>query len=311
MFVQIVGSKQLVYVKDRTLDYMSVADEFGMATNGSLDDHVVKTEEPYVNKMGVSIPSIRLHGRTVDIHVVNDTVTAADSSPGALTRALNSFPEDSSLTISGFTFVSKFSWYETWALTIVDSAQRKFSLREYGRKDLKGIYNLMTHLGDNNGKLYEPVIARYVYTSYQMPKHRSLVGYFDLGEYLAVIRDRRYEELFMTNGRGKTLAFVELKSNVPPSVKITGVVDNRAILSLINISGTYDAKKLSEFKPYVIVTRQPLKINSMRFPWTKVKFDKVDVFMTPIMSLSDAWETLEGGINLLSPAKGNDQNLRF
>ena len=31
MFVQIVGSKQLVYVKDRTLDYMSVADEFGMA----------------------------------------------------------------------------------------------------------------------------------------------------------------------------------------------------------------------------------------------------------------------------------------
>lgn len=310
MLLQTVGSKQIVYVNNYKTDYMSVAEEFGMIEDGQLASYVIQTDEPYINSFGISRPSIRFNGRTVDVHVIDDSVTATAPTADALTVALNSFPVDSRLTISGYPFVSKFIWYPAQKQTIYDSVHRGFSVRKFGRKDLKGIYNMMVHLGDNNGKLYEPIIARYVYTSYQMPKHRQLIGYFDLGEYLSVIKDHRYVDLFMTMGRSNSLAYVELKSS-SPVVKVTSVVNNCAILSLQNIEGTYDAKKLNEFKPHVILSRRPLVIKTMKFPWTKVKFDKVDVFMTPIMSLSDAWESLEGGINLLSLPTGNAKNLRF
>lgn len=310
MLVQTVGSKQLVYVNNYKTDYLLVADTFGMLETGSLASYVVKTEEPYINAFGKSIPAIRLNGRTVDIYVINDSITVPEPTASALCDTLNYFPNDSKLVLSGYPFVSKFSWYPAFGHSVADSAKRVFSLRKYGRKDLRGIYDMMVHLGDDNGKLYEPVIARYVYTSYQMPRHRQLVGYFDLGEYLSVIRDRRYEELFMSIGRSHALAIVELKTTLP-IVKVTNVVNNCANLELRNIEGTYDAKKLNDFKPHVILTRRPLKISTLKFPWTKVHFDKVDVFMTPVMSLPDVWESLEGGINLLSLPTGNDQNLRF
>lgn len=310
MLLQSVGSKQIVYVNNYLTDYMSVAEEFGMIDNGELASYVVKSDEPYINSFGIERPSIRLNGRTVDVHVVDDTVAATESTAGALSVALNTFPVNSRLTLNGYPFVSRFYWSASNRHCIYDSVKRCFSVRTYGRKDLKGIYNLMVHLGDNNGKLYEPVIARYVYTSYQMPKHRQLVGYFDLGEYFSVIRDRRYEDMFMTMGRSNSLSYVELKTSAP-IVKVTNVVDNCAMLTLQNIEGSYDAKKLNEFKPHVILTRRPLVIKTMKFPWTKVHFDKVDVFMTPIMSLSDAWESLEGGINLLSLPTGKTKNLRF
>lgn len=310
MFIQKAGSRHIVYVPNHVTDYMLVADEFGMIEDGHIASYVEMSNEAYVNPFGISIPAVRLNGRTVDLYVVDDTVAAKSTRAQDVQVALNTFLPDSKINISGYDFVSKFSWYESYSHSITDSAKRVFSLRTYGRKDLRGIYNMMVSLGDNNGKLYEPVIARFVYTSYQMPRHRQLVGYFDLGEYMAIIKDSRYEELFMTLGRSNALAFVELKET-PPSVKIVGVINNCAQLRFTNIEGTYDAKKLKEFKPYVVLTRRPLTIKNMKFPWTRVKFDKVEVFMTPIMSLSDAWESLEGGINLLAPATGNDKNLRF
>ena len=141
-----------------------------------------------MNKNGVSMPSIRLRGRTVDLHVVNNAIRLASCEPEDFVKALNYFPPDSRVTMNDHTFVSKF---HSSGRAVYDCVNRSFSLRTYGKKDLKGIYGLMTSLGDNNGKLYEPVIARYVYTSYNMPRHRQLVGYFDLGEYMAVIKDPR------------------------------------------------------------------------------------------------------------------------
>lgn len=312
MLIQTVGAKQLVYVGDYKLGYMEVAAEFGMLENGVLASYVRKTDEPYVNQFGVHVPSVHLNGRTVDIHVVNDSIRANGVKGADIAAALNYFPNDSQMTLGGFTFVSKFSANNGPSdFSVRDSVNRVFSTRVNNRKDLRGIYNMMVHLSDNNGKLYEPVIARYVYTSYQMPRHRQLVGYFDLGEYLAVIQDRRYGELFKSTSRSNALVIVECKENVNPLIKVTNVVNNCAKLEMLDIAGTYDAKKLNEFKPIVVLTRRPLTIKTMKFPWSKVKFDGVDVFMTPLMSLADAWETLEGGINLLSLPTGNAKNLRF
>lgn len=296
MLVQLVGDRQLVYVDNYSLDYIKVADEFGMIENGRISSYVEILNEPYVNKNGVSMPSIRLRGRTVDLHVVNNSIRLASCDPEDFVKALNYFPPDSRVTMNDHTFVSKF---HSSGRAVYDCANRSFSLRTYGKKDLKGIYGLMTSLGDNNGKLYEPVIARYVYTSYNMPRHRQLVGYFDLGEYMAVIKDPRRSFFPNMSEKTKTLVYVECKPT-PPSVRVTNVVDGCAVLDIVGLEGTYDAKKLNDFKPYVIVTRRPLKIKEMKFRWTKVTFDKVDVFLTPIMTLADAWETLEGGLDLLS-----------
>ena len=269
MLIQTVGSKQLVYVGDYKLGYMEVAAEFGMLENGTLASYVRKTDEPYVNQFGVHVPSVHLNGRTVDIHVVNDSIRANGVKGADIAAALNYFPNDSQMTLGGFTFVSKFS---------ANNGPSDFSVR------------------DSVNRVF---------------RHRQLVGYFDLGEYLAVIQDRRYGELFKSTSRYNALVIVECKENVNPLIKITNVVNNCAKLEMLDIAGTYDAKKLNEFKPIVVLTRRPLTIKTMKFPWSKVKFDGVDVFMTPLMSLADAWETLEGGINLLSLPTGNAKNLRF
>lgn len=304
MLVQIVGNKQLAYVKNHLVDYMSVADEFGMVENNALADYVTKTQEPYLNNCGINMPSIHLVSKTLDLHVVDEAVTAKSTSVDDIVKALNYFPQESKLMLSGYPFISKFSWH---GKAVSDVAHRTMSFREYGKKDLKGIFGLMTHLGDNNASLYEPVIARYVYTSYQMPRHRQLVGYFELGEYLHLIRDNRSGFFTKPNGT-KALVYVECGST-PPTIKVTGITKNCAQLDILGLNGTYDAKRLNEFKPYIIVTRRPLQIKTMKFPWTKVHYDHVDVFLTPIMSLTDAWETLGGGINLLTPPTGETKNL--
>jgi hypothetical protein len=55
-------------------------------------------------------------------------------------------------------------------------------------------------------------------------------------------------------------------------------------------------------KAVVVLSLTPLKIRQMTFPVQKVKFDHTWVFMTPMM-MNDmgAWESLQGGLNLLKP----------
>lgn len=308
MLLQTVGNKVIVYVENYSRDFIDVAAEFGMVENNALASYVKMTTEPYVNSFGYSIPSVHLNGKTVDIHVVNDTVKMKSGDAASFANALNMFPPQSRFTLNGHTFVSRF--YETLGI-LKDVAGRSLSFQTKRRKDLRNIYGLMTHLGDNNGRLYEPVITRFVYTSYQMPRHRQLVGYFDLEKYLFAIHDPRRAEFFSTPlKKDSVLVYLEC-GNTPPSVTVTNVVNGCAELEIRGLAGSYDAKKLNEFRPYIVLTRRPLEIKTMKFPWTKVHFDKVDVFMTPILSLSDAWESLEGGIDLLAPPTGTAKNLVF
>ena len=296
MILQNVGEKQLVYVKDYQKDYLDVAREFGMLKpDGTLESYAQMNYDPYHNGNGIAMPSVHLVGKTVNIHVVNDTIQAKGVTYQELVDALNYFPPDSHIDFAGHTFVSRFKKGNNYSV-IADSAKREFSISD-NRKDLRGIHDLMNHLDLNNGKLFEPVIARYVYTSREMPKHMPLVGYFDLEEYLRVIRDDRSRLFNMT----RTHALVNLEFGpVNPCFTITAVKNNYAILTSKNIVGAYDINKIKEMKPLVILSRRPLKIRTMTFPWSKVTFDKTTVFMTPIMSMRDAWETLQGGLDLLS-----------
>lgn len=299
MILQHVGAAQLVYVSDYTRDYKDVAKMFGMLDeNGNPHAYVTIKQEPYMNKIGVSVPSYHLEGKTVNVYVVNDTYKADSSTAEGIAKAMNYFPPDSRYSTCGYDFVSKFRAIPN---VIYDSSNRSISLNADNHKDLRGIYDLMMNLGVNNGKLFEPIIARYVYTSREMPRSMPLVGYCNLSEYLRIVRDSR-SELFY-KGRTKSLVLMTLKPDITPSVKIIGVKNNCAVLDVVGIKEVFDCRKVNSLEPLVIFTKSPLTIRTMKFPWTKVVFDKTNVFMTPIIAKEDAWETLQGGIDLLSVAK--------
>lgn len=300
MLLQNIGEKQLVYVKDYTKDYLAVAKEFGMLkSDGTFESYIQQNRDPFHNGNGVVMPSVHLVGKTVNIHVVNDTIQAKGMLQEDLVAALNYFPPDTHIEFAGHTFVSKFHPGNS-SKVFTDDAKRVISISS-NRKDLKGIYELMAHLDANNGKLFEPVIARFVYTSREMPKTMPLVGYFELEEYLRVLRDDRRHMFDMV----RTNAIVNLEfGEVNPSFTVTSIKNNYAVLTSKNIVGAYDMKKIKEMKPLVIVARRPLKIRTMTFPWSKVKFDGTTVFMMPIISMRDAWESLQGGIDLLSAPPG-------
>lgn len=295
MLIQQVGDRQIVYVSDYKSEYMDVAKEFGMVDDfGQFHNYVQGKEEPYRNSNGISIPAFHLIGKTVNLFIVDDHVTAKSNDVQDIVNALNYFPEDSRITVSGHTFVSKF---KVESGCIKDVAKRGITVRGGFKKDLAKIHDLMTHLNLNNGKLFEPVIARYVYTSREMPKRMHLVGYFDLERYLRIISSPDAAAFYHIDSN--LIIYMELGTS-PISVKVKNVVKDCCELQLTGPKGMYDLKKMADFKPLVILTKTPLTIKDAKFPWFKVRFDHTDVFMTPLMSKEDAWKTLQGGLDLLS-----------
>jgi len=295
MLIQQVGDRQIVYVPNYKTDFMAVAQEFGMVDDfGNFQNYVRHTEETYVNPYGISMPSHHFVGKTVNMFIVDDHVEAKSNTASDIVNALNYFPGDSRFSVAGHTFTAKFKGDRDY---IRDAANRSLTINGNMKKDLAKIHDIMTHLGLNNGKLFEPVITRYVYTSREMPPRMPLVGYFDLEMYLRVISDPSAVAFYQQNSN--LLVYLEL-GTARVGVKLTNIVKDCCELEFANLKGAYDLKKMAEFKPVVVLTTKPLVIKDMKFPWTKVRFDKTDVFMTPLMSKMDAWETLQGGVDLLS-----------
>lgn len=305
MLIQQVGDRQIVYVSDYKSEYMDVAKEFGMVDEfGHFHDYVQGKEEGYRNSNGIMMPAFHLIGKTVNLFIVNDHIEAKSNNVQDIVDALNYFPEDSRFTIAGHTFVSKFKNDHGY---LRDVAKRGISMRNGCKKDLAKIHDLMTHLNLNNGKLFEPVIARYVYTSREMPRYMHLVGYFDLEKYLRIISDPSAAAFNHTGG--DLLVYFDMGTKLF-SVKVTNVVKDCCELEITGPKAMYDLKKMADFKPLVVLTKTPLRIKDAKFPWVKVRFDRTDVFMTPLMSKEDAWETLQGGLDLLSiPQKESKKNV--
>ncbi len=295
MLIQQIADKQLVYVRDYKTEYKDVAEEFGMLDEtGAFNKYVRISEENYINKNGIAMPAFHIVGKTVNVYVVNDRVEAESNDAEGIAKALNYFPPDSRFNVGDHVFVSKFS---TKTGILKDSVQRGISVKSGYKKDLSKIYDLMMHLDLNNGKLFEPVIARYVYTDREMPSRMRLVGYFDLEKYLRVLRDPKAD--YFHHQSGDLLAYFEM-GDKKFAATVVKVARECCILEISGPKGIYDLDKMKEFHPLVVLSKSPLKIKEARFPWFKVKFDHTDVFMTPLMSKMDAWKSLQGALDLLS-----------
>ena len=308
MILQTSGNRQVVYVPDIDRAYAGIGEQLGLCDrNGNPAHHGGVRKETYVTDCGAPVQSWHLVGQTVDLHVLPSRVNLKGDSAEELCKALNSFDRPR-YDFGKYVFTGKFSMnlYKDHAShTISDKMGRKMSLYREAIKDFPGIFNLMGHLGDNNGALFHPVIARYMWGVWHVtfrkkePLKYHPIGYLDLHEYLCIMRDER-KDMF-THQHSKALINVQFSDR--PYVEVTGIdrETGQAMLSIGN-SVVIDMEKERSFKPYVLVSTKPVDIrDDLKFHWSKVDFDGHSVFLIPVMVCPQSFVNGLRMVDLLAP----------
>jgi hypothetical protein len=303
MILQQRGNSQVVYMPDIDAGHIVLGEKMGLCDIlGKPALHATIEKTKYTTDCGVAVDAWHMVGETVNIHVIPSKVKIAGKSGDDMVKALNSF-NSPRYDFDRYVFVGKFA-AEQGRQTFTDKNGRKISTCQELIKDIPGIYNLMTHLGENNGALFHPVIARYMWGIWHMrgrPAKLQPVGYIDLHEYLQVLRDDRRNMFSRRNGD----AAISIQLGQNPTVEITGVDQktNQAILSLNDVV-VIDREKDRTFKPYVLVANRPFELRQeLQFRWTRVMFKDTPVFLMPVMSLQSTWGTMTNMINLLSASQ--------
>lgn len=298
MILQSLPNCSLIYVDDYRTNYKDVLQKFNMLNaDGSVKQHVRLSQETYKNSNGVIMPAYHIVGHTVDMYVVDKTRSMDINTASDIAEGLNYFP-NCQYKFRQYGFSGKFR--SDTPGTLYDYVGRGITITDYLVKDMSGIYDLMCHLDLNNGKLFEPVIARYVYASRQIRRKKlQIVGYFNLSDYLHAIKHDA-ANLFSRAGKTSSDLYFKLGSNRKLNFTIISSTNGVANVDITGMEQILDVKRTNAFQPYVIVNLAPLRIATMKFPWAKVVFEKTPVFLTPMMTGPEAWGTLQGGVDLLA-----------
>lgn len=302
MLTQDLGNDtRLVYTMNPDADYKKIGADFGICdTDGNASPYATVAHKQYTNSNGVQMQCWELTGKTVKLLVVADHVSNVTDCT-SMANALNWFHRPV-FRFERYVFTGKFKHDSNFRVR--DHQNRDFTMNMNNLKDMRGIYDLMAHIGVNNGKLFEPLIVRYV-TAMRALKGTEVksIGYFDLAEYLRIVQDNR-ADLFSDSTHMTSTGVAVQVANGGCTVRLSNVdkTTGQAILVLDGAT-VIDATKVRTFTPHVIISTAPLNIrDDMPFHSTRVMFHKLPLFLTPMMSKPDAWESLTGGINLLSTA---------
>jgi len=300
---QVATNTHLVYVDDYKTGWRDVGLRLGICReDGMPNDGNYIMEARYYNSNGVWMPAMKLDGKSIEVYVV-DGVVGNVRDPNSLAEALNHFHVPT-LDFGNYKFSGKFSTVPSKPYMVYDKMRRGITFNENRLKDIHGIHDLMVRLDFDNGKFMEPLLSRYIYTVNQMPNKKNrgipVIGYFDLAEYLSIIRDPR-SAMFHPDGATAALMFIETAES-PGRVVLQDIAENGSCrLSLEGFKSVLDVKKVNEFRPIVVLSMTPFKLpESSQFPWHKVTYGKFKVFCTPMMGKMDMWEHVQGGVNLLS-----------
>lgn len=298
--VQRVGSFYIVYMDDASTGWRKVAEEFGMIRGDEpLSSTVIREGFSMVNEYGETMTGTRVTGRSVDMVITEASVTGVVGRSSDLVSMLNHFPS-SSFKLGGKTFFGKYRTGNSPGQMVYDRNGTSFRVGVDAYPDVEAINGLASRLSEDNGHIFTPVIARYVYTAREMPKNMKAVGYFDLRNYLQLVRSDM-SRLFIDRSGTDTDLALALPTGRKLGVRVVSSVGGRIDIEIFGHTGVMETGGAKNYRPMVVLTLEPLRIREMRFPIQKVTFDKTTVFMTPIMSLSGAWESLQGGIDLLAP----------
>ncbi len=298
--VQKTPNLYLVYVDDVENDWMSVATEFGMVRDGEpLHSTTIERSFKFTNEYGVAMDGVRITGRTVNMLVTAAAVHGHVGNSADLVAMLNRFP-NCTLKLGGASFFGKFNPGSPAVHMVRDRKGNSFRVGVEGYPDTEAAMGLAMRLSEDNGDMFRPVIARFVYAARELPRTMKAVGYFDLKSYLQLIRSGM-SGLFIDSTRTDAALALALPSTGNLGVRIISSVGGQADIEIFGHTGVMDTSGAKNFRPMVILSLEPLRIREMKFPIQKVVFDKTTVFMTPIMSMTGAWESLQGGIDLLAP----------
>lgn len=301
MILQHRGNTQVVYMPDIDAGHIVLGESMGLCDiHGHPEFHAHIAKVKYTTDCGVVVDAWKMVGETVEVYVLPDRVKIPTGNGLDFAKALNSF--NSPLYRFGkYVFAGKFTG-EPGRYTFQDKAGRKITTCSELTKDFPGIYTLMAHLDENNGALFEPVIARYMSLIWHLGKRPARfqpVGYLDLHDYLCVVRDERRH--MFSRQSGDALINVELGKN--PTVSVTSIepTTGQAVLSLNDVI-VIDREKDKQFRPYVLVANRPFELRQdVKFHWSKVEFQNHSVFLIPVMSLRGTWTNMKSMIDLLSP----------
>lgn len=301
MILQNRGNTQVVYMPDIDAGHIVLGESMGLCDiQGNPAPHAVIRKVKYATDCGITLDAWKMLGETVEVYVLPSRVKIGGKSAADMAKAFNSF-NSPRLDFGKYTFTGKFSGDET-RYTFKDKAGRKISTSTDLIKDIPGIFNLMANLGADRGKLFEPVIARYMWTLWHLQKRPARlqpVGYLDLHDYLCVIRDDR--RMMFSRQFGHALITVQLGKD--PYVEVTGV-DPKTGQALLQLGDAMiiDREKDRSFKPYVLVSNRPIELHQdLKFQWVRIEFEGHAVFLIPVMSMQSTWSRMANMIDLLSP----------
>jgi len=300
---QVATNTHLVYVDDYKTGWKEVGLRLGICReDGIPNDGNYIMGARYHNSNGVSMPAMKLDGKSIEVYVVDGIVEGVKDA-ASLAAALNHFHVPA-MDFGTYRFSGKFNSPPDKVTMVYDKMKRGITFNDSRLKDVRGIYDLMARLDFDDGKFMEPLLSRYIYTVQQMPNKRNrgipVIGYFDLEEYLSILRDPRVT-MFHPAGSTNALMYIEVGST-PGRVILKDIAENgSAMLTLEGFKSILDVKKVNSFRPIVVMTMAPFKLpDTSNFPWHKVTFGKFKVFCTPMMGKMDMWERVQGGVNLLS-----------
>lgn len=295
------GDIRIVYVPDVSKDWMKAAASSGLVgSDGRLYEYAVVSPGTVSNAYGICVKAMRLGGKTMATFVVNDTVSPSVMTSDAITAALNTFGFGSGcvLSICGHNFTGPFKVSSPTCIT--DCKYRKIGFSHRVVTDIRQIEQYLAHIGDDGGKILEPLTARFVQvgTEFRHPG-RALVGYANLEDYLYIIESPLGHKFFKSN-RGSYDVFVRIERDSRISVSAKSASGGQVTVEMSGYADAFDPSVNQEFEPTLIFSFYPLKIKDMRFPWTKVKFGKTYVFITSLLINDPALlPSLSGGINLI------------
>lgn len=305
MILQDTGTAQYVYMPDIDAGRISLGHAMGLCdAQGVPAEHAYIRKKEIITDCGGTVTGWHMTGQTVNVFVIPSRVYLKSGLAVDMAGALNSFIRPR-YDFGRYSFTGKFRPVTNGkTYTVIDKMGRGITTHADAIKDFPGIFELMGHLGDNNGALFQPVIARYMWGIWHLkgrvPKYQP-IGYLDLMEYLSVMRDSRRE--MFSRIRSNALLVVQLGEKPYVEVKSVDPKTGQAILEFGDVT-VFDREMDNNFRPYVLVSNKPIEIHSdLKFQWSKVECQGHSVFLIPVMSKPSTWTQNVRAIDLLSPSQ--------
>ncbi len=310
MIVQIKNDNtQYIYTPDASRDYLDVAKALGLVSGAGLASYVTTSPMEFTNANGAKVKAVRINGYSnLSYYVMNDSVKLDIKHRENLTKdmfktildGLNFF-ENARIKLGEKVYLAPFRALNYATMnTITDAAGNHIMLSSSQVRDVEAINVLLSRLDYDNGKMYEPLIRRYVnILAGLIDKSVLPIGYFNMENYLRIIQSQA-TTLFASFAKPKSKPTILLRSDGTPGyAKVVSAQGPYVNIQLSPNIQVLDLAKENAYNPYVIVSLKPFPIAQSSFPWKKVKYGNTAIFMSPIICNENKLRTLTKSINLL------------